>query len=125
MLEAPAADQLTVIHRGLHLVSFLCCALVLASFAMFAFDQVSGASEHQVAQIASGAPTSPGVTPRSTHHSSLRRFIDNAAHALTSPFRSILQTSSEWAKEIFETVCAILVYGLGLGYLTRYSRGFS
>ena len=125
MLEAPAADQYTVIYRGIRLVSFLCCALAFASFAMFAYDQVSGASKHQVAQIASGTPTSPGVTPSGTHHSAVRRFIDDTARVLTSPFRSLLQSSSEWAREIFETVCAIVVYGLGLGYLARYSRGLT
>jgi hypothetical protein len=112
-----------VVHRGLTLVSFICCGLVFASFAMFATDQLSGASKHQVAQIASGAPTSPGVTPTGPHHSQVRRFIDNAANALTSPFRSIFQSSSEWAKHLFTMVCALLLYGLGLGYLARYSRG--
>lgn len=125
MLDAHSADVLGVIHRGLVLCSYTCCALVIASFGMFARDQFSGASKHQVAQIASGTPTSPGVTPASPHHGAVRRFIDNASNALTSPFGSIFQSSSEWARKIFALVCAILVYGIGLGYLARYARGVS
>jgi hypothetical protein len=105
--------------------AFACCVLVLASFGLFARDQVSGASKHQVAEIASGAPTSPGVTPPAPQHAQPRRFIDGAASALTSPFRSLIQSSSQWVLRGFATICALLVYGLGLGYLARYSSGIS
>ena len=90
---------------------------------MFARDQLSGASKHQVAQITSGVPTSPGVTPVDQRHGAVRQFIDNASNALTSPLRSVFQSSSQWAKRIFALVCAILLYGVGLGYLARYSQG--
>jgi hypothetical protein len=125
MLEALTADQGIVVHRGLVLCSYICCGLVIASFALFARDQLSGASKHQAAQIASGTPTTPGEAPSNGHHTAVRRFIDNASNALTSPFRGVFQSSSEWAKRIFALVCAILVYGLGLGYLARYSQGIS
>jgi hypothetical protein len=105
------------------LVSFVCCALVIASFAMFARDQLSGASKHQVAQIASGAPTNPGVTSASAHHGAVGHFIDDASNALTSPFRGVFRSTSEWADRIFALVCAFVVYGIGLGYLARYARG--
>jgi hypothetical protein len=125
MLEALTVDRGRVVHRGLVLCSYICCGLVIASFALFARDQLSGASKHQVAEIASGAPTRTGEGPSSGHHDGVRRFIDNASNALTSPFRGVFQSSSQWAKRIFELVCAILVYGLGLGYLARYSQGIS
>ena len=112
-----------MVSRGLVLCSYICCALVIASFALFARDQLSGASKHQVAQIASGTPTSPSVTPTGPHHDGARRFIDNASNALTSPFRSVFQSSSQWGKRLFALICAILVYGIGLGYLARYARG--
>jgi hypothetical protein len=111
-----------VVYRALVTSATVCCALVFASFGLFADDQISGASKHQVTEIASGQPTSPGVTPGSTRHSAVRRFIDGAARTLTTPFRSLVQSSSQWVHEIFVTVCALLVYGLGLGYLARYSR---
>ena len=123
IVEALTADHGIVIHRGLVLCSYICCALVIASFGLFARDQLSGASKHQAAQIASGTPTTPGEAPSSGHHGAVRRFIDNASNALTSPFRGVFQSSSQWAKRIFALVCAILLYGLCLGYLARYSRG--
>ena len=123
ILEPLTADQGIVVHRGLVLCSYICCGLVIASFVLFAGDQLSGASKHQVAQIASGTPTTPGEAPSRGHHGAVRRFIDNASNALTSPFRGVFRSSSQWAKRIFALVCAILVYGLGLGYLARYSQG--
>ena len=114
-----------MIQRGLVLVALACTALVLASFAMFARDQIAGASVHQQQEIAAGAPHDPGVTPVSTHHAQPRRFIDGAASALTSPFRALIDTSSQWVKEGVPAILALLVYGVGLGYLARFSRGLT
>lgn len=125
MLVTPSADDRSVVHRALVTLSFASCALVIASFGLFARDQISGASKHQVAEIASGAPTSPGVTPPATRHAQPRRFIDDAARTLTSPFRSLIQSSSQWVQQGGVLICALLVYGLGLGYLARYSSGLS
>jgi hypothetical protein len=105
------------------LTAFVCCALVSLSFVMFARDQLAGASEHQQSQLASGTPTSPGTVTSSKQHGQPRRFIDGAAHALSSPFRSVFSTDSVWAVNIFATVCALLLYGVGLGYLARFTRG--
>ena len=123
MLNACPADAEPVVSRGIVVCSYVCCALVVASFAMFARDQVSGASKHQVSQIVSGG--APAGTAASSHHGAARRFIDNASNALTSPFRSVLQSSSQWAKRLFALFGALLVYGVGLGYLARYARGVS
>jgi hypothetical protein len=79
-----------MVHRFLVSCSFVCCAVVIASFGFFAVDQVSGASSEQAAQIASGSPTPPAKTP--AHHGAVRRIVDS-------------------------------VYGVGLGYLARYSSG--
>jgi hypothetical protein len=40
-----------MVHRFLVTVSFVCCVLIIASFAFFAVDQVSGASNQQVAEL--------------------------------------------------------------------------
>jgi hypothetical protein len=114
-----------VIHRALVLTSFVCCGLVIASFALFARDQLAGASEHQQSQLAANAPTSPGVAP--IHHSGAqpRKFIDGAASTLTAPFRSIVQSDSAWVLHGVPTFFALLVYGVGLGFLARFSSGFA
>lgn len=112
-------------HRALVLVSFVCCALVVASFGLFALDQISGASQHQQSEIAAGATTTVGTTEPSDHHTQPRRFIDGAAKTLTSPFRSIVDSDSEWVDHIVPLLFALLVYGVGLSFLARYSRGMS
>jgi DNA-binding transcriptional LysR family regulator len=123
MLVTHGTDTDPVVHRGLVLTAFVCCALVSLSFVMFARDQLAGASKHQQSQLAAGTPTTPGTVASSDHHGQPRRFIDGAAHALTSPFRSLFSTNSAWALNIFATVCALILYGVGLGYLARFARG--
>jgi len=97
--------------------------LLVASFALFARDQLAGASKHQQNELAVGAITSPGLVPPKTQHAQPRRFIDGAAHTLTSPFSSIVQSTSPWVTRGLPTIFALLIYGVGIGYLARYSSG--
>jgi hypothetical protein len=118
------ADPDHVVRGALGFVRLGTCALVVAWFAMFAIDQANGASKHQVAELSAGTATgaaTPTVTAR--HPSQPRRFIDGAATVLTAPFRAVFHTGSQWAQRGFATACALLLYGLGLGYLLRYSAG--
>jgi hypothetical protein len=112
-----------VIQRCLVLVAFACCGLVLASFGMFARDQLADASTRQQNELAS--PQNGTVPAPAVHrgHSQPRRFIDGAAQKLTSPFRSIVRSHSQWVLHAVPALIAILVYGGGLGFLARYSRG--
>jgi hypothetical protein len=125
MLDAWAADIASVIHRVLVLTALACCALVVVSFTLFARDQIAGASKHQQNELASGAPLTPPPIQVPRQVAQPRRFIDAAYRTLTSPFRSIVQSDSQWVLHGVPTICALLVYGLGLGYLARFSRGLS
>ena len=109
-----------MVHRFLVTVSFVCCVLIIASFAFFAVDQVSGASNQQVAELSSPATNSPS---KDVHHGALRRFVDEAASDLVYPFHSLARTSSEWGNELLLLVLGLTVYGVGVGYLARYSSG--
>jgi hypothetical protein len=100
--------------------------LVIASFALFAYDQMAGASQRQqTAELPGGAPTvaAKPITPHK--HAQPRRFIDGAASTLTSPFGSVIQSTNDWVNHGIPAVLALIVYGLGLGYLARFSRGFA
>jgi hypothetical protein len=110
-----------VIHRALVIAAWACCALVVASFAMFARDQMAGASQHQQSALVAGSSASSASAGPSTHRAHPRRFIDDAAKALTTPFEAIVQSSNQWVKHGLPALLAVLVYGLGLGYLARYS----
>jgi hypothetical protein len=41
---------------------------------------------------------------------------------LTEPFRTLIHSNSQWVGRAVSTLLALLVYGLGLGYLARYAR---
>jgi hypothetical protein len=125
MLVTNPADTATVINRLLVLTAFVCCGLVLASFALFSRDQIAGASKHQQNELVSGTPGTPTPVPAQHKVAQPRRFIDGAWRVLTTPFRSIVQSDSQWVLHGLPTILALLLYGLGLGYLARYSRGFS
>jgi len=107
------------------IVAFVCCALCFTSFALFARDQLAGASEQQQQELVSGPATASNPQPARPEKAQPRRFIDGAAKTLTSPFRSLVSANSVWVQELVPTLCAFLVYGVGLGYLARYSRGIA
>jgi hypothetical protein len=123
MLLRLSADPLSVVSRALSTCALVCCALVSASFVVFAVNQTSTASHHQAAAINPAGTTPSRPAPAAAHREAQPwRFVDGAARKLTAPFRSLLGTHSQWSVEIFSTLVALIVYGLGLGYLARYSR---
>jgi hypothetical protein len=121
MLIARAADTDSVISRALRTTALVCCLLILASFAMFARDQMAGASAHQQTELLAGASPSASTNAPSEPHAQPRRFIDSAAKTLTAPFDAIVRSSNPWVKHGLPALFAVLAYGLGLGYLARYS----
>jgi hypothetical protein len=110
-----------VISRTIRLASLLCCAFVVMSFAMFARDQMAGASEHQQTELVAGANTSATPVAITHKHSQPRRFIDDAAKTLTSPFSAVVKSSNPWVDHGLPTVLALVAYGVGLGYLARFA----
>jgi hypothetical protein len=120
MLIALEVDIGYVISRVLRWTAFACCALIVASFGMFARDQMAGASQHQQTELIAGAhPTTAPATP--VKHAQPRRFIDSAAKVLTAPFDAVVESTNVWVKHGLPALFAVLVYGLGLGYLARFS----
>ncbi len=114
-----------MIHRLLVTISVVCCFLVGASFVMFGRDQLAGASKQQQNEIVAGMSPSPGNVPIKPDRQQPRKFIDDAAQALTKPFASIVPSSSAWVSRGVPTILALIVYGVGLGYLSRFSSGLS
>jgi hypothetical protein len=121
MLIAPATETGRVISRLLRFVSVVCCVLIVMSFAMFARDQMAGASEHQQTELVAGAHGTVAPTAITHRHSQPRRFIDGAATTLASPFAAVVKSSNPWVDHGLPTVLALLAYGIGLGYLARFA----
>jgi hypothetical protein len=121
--------------RLLRLASVVICLITVSSFALFVINQTSAASAHQQSIVNGEAPPSGAGAAagagsvngssgaRATHTSSVRRVIDDASNALTSPFSGITAGSgSEWTIRITRLLLALAVYGFGLGFLARVIR---
>ena len=121
MLMPRKVETGSVISRVIRWASLVCCALVVMSFAMFARDQMAGASEHQQSELVAGSSTTPAPAAITHRHSQPRRFIDGAAKTLTSPFSAVVKSCNPWVDEGLPTVLALLAYGIGLGYLARFA----
>ena len=112
-----------MIQQTLKLAACACCAIVALSFVMFARDEIAAGSQHQTQELASSS--APATHVPAKPKSQPRRFIDGAAHDLTSPFDSVVASDSAWVSHGVPTVLALLVYGVGLGYAARFTSGLS
>jgi hypothetical protein len=116
---------LLLVATLLRLASRIACVVVIVSFAIFALEQTSEASNHQQNEVMGtsvGAAT-PATTKHAAKKSTVHRVIDEVAGGLTSPFSGITAGStSQWAIRGVGTVLALLVYGIGVGYLARMLR---
>jgi hypothetical protein len=103
--------------------------MLVASFVMFARDQVAGASRHQQNELVVGSSVPTGSAASIPGHrvavkqpSQPRAFIDSTAHTLTSPFSSVVSSSNPWVSHGVPFVLGLLVYGVGVGFLARFTR---
>ncbi len=105
-----------MISKSIRFVAFFCCGILIVSFVMFAVAQTNG-SEAQAQQEIQGVlhPVAPPPKPEGQP----RRFIDQAAHDLTTPFNSIANQNDKWAERAVPTVLGLLLFGFGLGFLAR------
>jgi hypothetical protein len=122
----------SLIAGVLRLASIVICLIVCASFLTFAVNQTKSASEAQQEEL-SGPPrsaaastntaTTPPATASKPRKSSVHKALDEASDALTSPFSSVVSSSSsEWVIHGVKLILALLVYGFALGYLARVLR---
>jgi hypothetical protein len=121
--------MVTVVHRALHLFSLFCCVIIVASFVMFARDQVAGASRHQQNELVVGSSVPAGSAASTQGHrvagakkSQPRAFIDGTAHTLTGPFDSVISSTNPWVVHGVPAAFGLLIYGLGVGFAARFTR---
>ncbi len=110
----------------LRLASLALCLVVTASFVLFVVNRTSSASRHQQQEL-SGEPAASGgsgpATEGAASSGSLRHTIDEVAKAVTSPFSGVTSgSSSQWVIRGVGLLLALLVYGVGLGFLVRVLR---
>jgi hypothetical protein len=105
--------------------SRIVCLIVIVSFGLFAINQTSTASTHQQEALngVNGGPTTSTAAAQPGHEGSVHKTIDEVANTLISPFSGITASStSQWVIRGVGTLMALLVYGLGIGYLARMLR---
>jgi hypothetical protein len=124
-----------VISSLLKIASILCCLVIVISFGAFVSDQAGHSSKQTVAKIETadasenvGVPVVNQASPsprteriREKEHSALREHFDDANDILVAPFKSIVSSQSLWAQRIVSALLALLVFGVGLGFLGRYA----
>jgi hypothetical protein len=121
----------------MRLASLAICLVVIASFALFVVNQTSSASARQQGLVNAAAPSAvpaaPSANPTAAQgtssksspaqESSLRRAVDDAANAFTSPFSGVTAGwSSKWVIRGTDLLLVLIVYGFGLGFLARVIR---
>ncbi len=102
------------------LASRLACLIVVAWFVVFAVGQSKVAANHQVAELAGTSQQAPARPP--AKQSGARKTLDTVARTLTSPFAGLTSGRSAWFVHVVDMLLALLVYGLGLGFLIRLVR---
>jgi hypothetical protein len=125
-----------VISSLLKIVSLVAVAALLISFGAFVADQAGDSSKQTVAKLAdAGAAAQPvPVTDetlnepnpgprverqREQAHPGWREVVDDANDVLVSPFSSLAGDSSLWAQRLVTGLLALLVFGVGIGFLGR------
>jgi hypothetical protein len=104
--------------------------IVVVSFALFAVDEATTASNRTVRQIqgqqatATPDPSATEERARERAHGRVREAIDDADDVLVSPFASLAPTDQgTWARRGVPAVAAVLVFGFGLAFLARFAKG--
>src|SRR3954453_21403748 len=111
----------------LRLLSIACSLVLVISFGMFASDQADTGKKQTVAQLNAedGPATLPAepAAPEKKKHGPVRTAIENVNEKLVGPFDGIVKGDSPWTQHIVQSLLAFLVFGLGLGFLSRYAAG--
>ena len=104
---------MSTLARFLRLVSTIACAIVIVSFAMFAYDEANGAETQQVQKLDEQSTRSSGGDSGEAKHGQPRRAIDDANDTVTEPFQGIVDgSSSRWVRRGVPALLALLVYGV-------------
>jgi hypothetical protein len=119
-----------VLEGLLRAAAIAASGIVILSFGLFAVDETRSASARTVAEIAGqraarvADPSSRQERARERAHGTVRELIDDANDILIAPFASLAsRTGDKWAQRGLPALAAIAVYGFGLSFLARFSRG--
>jgi hypothetical protein len=114
----------------IRLVAIVMSGFVLAGFAFFAADEMDRGSKTQQQALANElegsesevipiAPTSADEAAREAAHGDLREIVDDVNDVLLGPFTNLVDSDDVWVARGVPTILALLLYGVGLGFLAN------
>ena len=114
----------------IRLAAILMSAFVLFGFAFFATDELDRGSKTQQQALdneLAGVTTDPDPIARTSEdeaareaaHSTFRELVDDANDLLLAPFVDLVDSGDAWVTRGVPTLLALLLYGVGLGYLAN------
>jgi hypothetical protein len=119
-----------VVARLLRLAAIGCSLLIVAGWGLFAIDETSAASKKTQAEIAGDqaasvpAPNPAQEAARAAAHGQLREAIDDANDVLLRPFAALGDSyPNRWVRRSVPAILALVVFGFGLAFLSRYAAG--
>jgi hypothetical protein len=114
----------------IRLAAIVMSGFVLFGFAFFATDELDRGSKTQQQALAdqlegSGseaipiAPTPADEAEREALHGDLRETVDDVNDVLLGPFSDLVSSENAWVARSVPTILALLLYGVGLGFLAN------
>ena len=110
-------------------VAIVVSGIVVLGFAMFAVDEIDKGSKTQQQtldrELSSAdaadvvAPDSEAEQAREQSHGAVREVVDDANDVLLAPFADLIDSDSAWVNHGVPALLALLLYGLGLGFLAN------
>ena len=112
------------------LIRFVAIAIsvvVAIGFALFALDETDKGSRTQQVKLERElgstadpiAPTAEQEAARERDHGPVREAIDDANDVLLRPFVDLVDSDSSWVNHGVPALLALLIYGVGLGFLAN------
>ena len=91
---------------------------------MFAVDEADKGSQTQQqkleSELSSGpSPSAEVEAARERDHGAFREAVNDANDVLLAPFADVIDSDSAWVNHGIPALLALLVYGLGLGFLAN------
>jgi hypothetical protein len=114
----------------IRLAAIVMSGFVLFGFAFFCADELDRGSRTQqqaLAQELEGILEDPAPiarTPadeaaREAAHSTFREIVDDVNDVLLGPFVDLVDSNDAWVERGVPTILALLLYGIGLGFLAN------
>ena len=113
-------------------IAILASVLVALGFLAFAIDEIDRGSKEQQNAVSRGLSdlepkasiADPNPSPVEEHareqaHGSVREAIDDANDVLLAPFVNLVDSDSAWVNHGIPALLALLIYGVGLGFLAN------